>query len=145
MSERERFLSGFSPLPADFVLPERIARDYDVESCLRCREDGGFALRLRRRSDRASFVLKVSAQGMEDLEDEFRILTRLGPLLPGAVPAAADCFQEGGMGYLLRAYLPGRPCWNIGSGRAAVRRRNVSALANSFALCWIFCITKHPR
>ena len=46
MSERERFLSGFSPLPADFVLPERIARDYDVESCLRCREDGGFALRL---------------------------------------------------------------------------------------------------
>ena len=107
MSERERFLSGFSPLPADFVLPERIARDYDVESCLRCREDGGFALRLRRRSDRASFVLKVSAQGMEDLEDEFRILTRLGPLLPGAVPAAADCFQEGGMGYLLRAYLPG--------------------------------------
>ena len=53
-------------MPADFVLPERIARDYDVESCLRCREDGGFALRFS--TFAFTPVELVTAQGVERFE-----------------------------------------------------------------------------
>ena len=107
MSERSDFLRGFTPVPEGAALPERISSAYDAESCLRRREDGGWTLRLRRRADGALYVLKADPAGNEDLPGEFQILTRLSPLLSGAVPEPATCFQEDGTTYLLRAFLPG--------------------------------------
>ena len=51
MSEPERFLSEFTPLPEGMALPRRILADYQVESCLGHKEDGRLILRLRRKSD----------------------------------------------------------------------------------------------
>ena len=96
MSERSDFLCGFTPVPEGAALPERISSAYDAESCLRRREDGGWTLRLRRRADGALYVLKADPAGNEDLPGEFQILTRLSPLLSGAVPEPATCFQEDG-------------------------------------------------
>ena len=107
MSERSDFLRCFTPVPEGAALPERISSAYDAESCLRRREDGGWTLRLRRRADGALYVLKADPAGNEDLPGEFQILTRLSPLLSGAVPEPAACFQEDGTTYLLRAFLPG--------------------------------------
>ena len=101
------FLRCFTPVPEGAALPERISSACDAESCLRRREDGGWTLRLRRRADGALYVLKADPAGNEDLPGEFQILTRLSPLLPGAVPEPAACFQENGTTYLLRAFLPG--------------------------------------
>lgn len=106
MSETERFLSFFDPLPDGVTLPARVSRDYEPDSCLAARGER-FVWRLRRRADDAPFVLKVSPSETEDLMEEFRILTRLAPLLPGSIPAPVDCFQEDGVEYLLRSYLPG--------------------------------------
>ena len=66
MSIQEGFLSAFSPLPEGVTLPERIGEDYEVESCLACREDGRLVLRLRRRADGAPMVLKITAEDGED-------------------------------------------------------------------------------
>ena len=107
MREQDRFLPDFTPIPEGVVLPQRVLSNYDAESCLRHREDGGFVLRLRRRADGALYILKAVPAGTEDLATEHQILTRLAPLLPGAVSEAADCFQEGDTDYLLRSYLPG--------------------------------------
>ena len=107
MSGQDCPLPDFTPIPDGVVLPDRILSEYDAESCLRAREDGGLALRLRRRADGARFVLKALPAGAEDLESEYQILIRLAPLLPGAVPEAVDCFREGGTDYLLRSFLPG--------------------------------------
>ena len=107
MSERGDFLRCFTPVPEGATLPERISSEYDAESCLRRREDGGWTLRLRRRADGALYVLKADPAGDEDLPGEFQILGRLSPLLPGAVPEPAACFREGGTAYLLRTFLPG--------------------------------------
>lgn len=104
MSEKERFLAAFDPLPEG--LPPRILLAYEPESCLARREDRS-VWRLRRRADGAPFVLKTAPAGTGDLMEEFRILARLSPLLPGAVPSPVDCFQEDGVEYLLRVYLPG--------------------------------------
>lgn len=106
MNEKERFLSAFDPLPDESRLPPRVLLAYEPESCLAHREER-FVWRLRRRADGVPFVLKVSPVGGEDLMEEFHILARLAPLLPGAVPAPVDCFQEAGVEYLLRTYLPG--------------------------------------
>ena len=105
--ETAQFLSAFDPVPEDVELPERILEDYVPDSCLARREDR-LVLRLRRRSDGALFVLKACPAGPEDLEEEYRILTRLAPLLPGAVPAPEAFFSESGTFWLLRTYLPGR-------------------------------------
>lgn len=106
MKEAERFLASFDPLPDGVELPARIMQAYEPESCL-TDKDSGFAWRMRRRSDGALFVLKASPAGAEDLHEEFEILTRLSPVLPSAVPAPGDCFEENGMAYLVRSYLPG--------------------------------------
>ncbi|MGM9608419.1 MAG: phosphotransferase [Oscillospiraceae bacterium] len=106
MRETEKFLSSFDPLPDGFTLPTRVLPDYEPDSCL---SDKGerFVWRLRRRTDGALFVLKASPAELENLMEEFQILSRLAPLLPGSVPVPMECFQEDGMVYLLRSYLPG--------------------------------------
>lgn len=107
MSSRDGFLSDFTPLPERVTLPSRIRSDYEVESCLSPPKDGRLVLQLRRKSDGGLFVLKTAGEDKEDLAEEFRILANLAPLLPGQVPEPMDYFEEAGMGYLLRAYLPG--------------------------------------
>ena len=74
MSGQDCPLPGFTPIPDGVVLPDQILSAYDAESCLRAREDGGLALRLRRRADGARFVLKALPAGAEDLEIFFRCL-----------------------------------------------------------------------
>lgn len=107
MNEQERFLTSFTPLPEGVSLPERILRDYEPDSCLADKGNGARVWHLHRRSDGAAVLLKASPAGREDLEEEYRILVRLAPLLPGAVPEPLDCFLEDGTAYLLRSYLPG--------------------------------------
>lgn len=99
-------MADFSPLPEGITLSARVLEAYEPDSCLSHREKR-LVLRLRRRSDGSLFVLKAVPSETEDLEEEFQILTRLTPLLPGAVPAPKAFFREGGTDYLLRTYLPG--------------------------------------
>lgn len=99
-------MTAFSPLPDGITLPAQILEAYEPDSCLSHREKR-FVLLLRRRSDGAPFVLKAVPSGTEDLEEEFRILTRLTPLLPDTVPHPEAFFRESGMDCLLRTYLPG--------------------------------------
>lgn len=87
-------------------LPPRISLAYKAESCLSARE-GRSVWRVRRRADGEPFILKLSLAGEENLAEEFQLLKRLSPQLPGAVPVPMDCFREGGTDYLLRSYLPG--------------------------------------
>lgn len=87
-------------------LPPRLSRIYKADACLA--SGGGRSVwRMRRRSDGEFFILKLSREGTDALEEEFRLLERLSPLLPGAVPGPVDYFQEEGTDYLLRSYLPG--------------------------------------
>lgn len=88
-------------------LPPRISLAYQAEACLSSRE-GRSVWRMRRRADGEPFILKLSLEGTEDLEEEFRLLKRLSARLPGAVPAPVDCFREDGTDYLLRTFLPGQ-------------------------------------
>ena len=106
MSELEKFRSSFDPLPDEVTLPAAILTAYEPDSCL---SDQGerFALRMRRRSDGAVFVLKAAPLTDEDLMEEFCILARLSPLLPGQVPAPICYLQDNEREYLIRAYLPG--------------------------------------
>lgn len=104
MSHTEEFLSGFSPLPESLTLPQRVSDLYEPVSSLSRREDR-LVLLMRRRRDGAFFVLKRGP--LEPTETEYALLTRLAPVLPGAVPEPVDCFCKDGAGYLLRSYLPG--------------------------------------
>ena len=105
---REQFLSQFTPLPEGITLPERISSVYEANSCLSPPSEARLVLRLRRVSDGALVVLKAVPTGTEDLAEEFHLLQKLAPLLPGQVPDAVDCFAENGRSYLLRSYLPGK-------------------------------------
>lgn len=108
MNAHDHFLAEFTPLPEHITLPDRILAAYEAESCLACKEDGRLVLRLRGKADNRFFVLKMTAAHKEDLAEEYRILEKLAPLLPGMVPEPVDCFEEGGTGYLLRTYLSGQ-------------------------------------
>lgn len=87
-------------------LPERIGLAYEPVSCLSSKEGRSVWL-VRRRADDAPFLLKRALWGGEDLDEEFRLLALLQPLLGPAVPAPVDCFEADGVSYLLRSYLPG--------------------------------------
>lgn len=106
MSETEAFLSSFDPVPGEVRLPAAILAAYEPDSCLADR-GGRFVWRMRRRSDGAFFVLKAAPLADQDLMEEFCILARLSPLLPGQVPAPVSYIQDGETEYLIRAYLPG--------------------------------------
>lgn len=107
MSHTADFLASYDPLPQGLTLPDRITLVYQPVSCLAHRE-GRTTLLLHRRADGAPFVLKCARDGQEDLMEEFRILARLYPRHPTAIPAPADCFRAEGVGYLVRSYLPGK-------------------------------------
>lgn len=99
------FLAGFQPAPDGLVLPESITGSYRLESALGHREDGAVFL-LRRREDGAPFVLKIDTGDGQDLFEEFQLLSRLPD---GLGPEPVACFQEGGIKYMIRSYLPGQP------------------------------------
>ena len=65
MSDREKFLSEFSPIPEGAALPERILWEYEAQSCLAEPRDGRLVLRLRRKSDGVLAVLKAAPAGRE--------------------------------------------------------------------------------
>lgn len=106
MRESERFLISFDPIEG-LEIPARVIAAYQVESCL-AKKSEGFVLRLRKRGSGERSVLKARTAGAEDLEEEYEILTRLAPLLSGAVPEPVERFSENGMDYLIRSYLPGQ-------------------------------------
>ena len=84
MSDREKFLSEFSPIPEGAALPERILWEYEAQSCLAEPRDGRLVLRLRRKSDGVLAVLKAAPAGRENLAEEFQILNAIFPLLAWA-------------------------------------------------------------
>ena len=105
MSHTEQFLFEFSCSLSGLALPQKIMSDYEPVSSL-SRQEGRLVVLMRRRKDGVLFVLKRGA--WDAIITEHQILTRLAPVLPGAVPEPVDCFCEDGAGYLLRSYLPGR-------------------------------------
>ncbi len=104
MGHTSEFLASFQSSLDAPPLPERICAVYEMVSALGHRPESG-AFLLRRREDGASFVLKIGA-GDQNLAEEFRLLKRLRK---GMAPEPVDCFEEGGVQYLIRTYLPGQP------------------------------------
>jgi len=107
LSLKEKFNQEFQPVLEDMRLPPRLADTYRPESCLVHRE--GCEIWLLRGTDGGQFVLKLDRTGKSDLAGEFRLMQRLPRELEGSVPMPVDCFEEDGVRYLLRTYLPGRP------------------------------------
>lgn len=105
LSLKEKFNREFQPVLESISLPERLAGRYTPESCVACREDGEVWL-LRDGAD-SRFILKIDRTGERDLAGEFALTRHLPREL--RVPQPVDCFQEGGIWYLLRTYLPGQP------------------------------------
>lgn len=101
------FLDEFQSALADFPLPEEFSRRYRLDSALGHREEGSSWL-VRRKEDGALLVLRRSA-GNTDLAEEFRLLSALPEDMAGRVPQPVEFFEEDGVQYLLRTYLPGRP------------------------------------
>lgn len=128
MSVKEGFDQEFQPVLESISLPERLAGSYLPESCVACREDGEVWL-LRDGADR-QFILKIDRIGERDLAGEFALTRHLPREL--RVPRPVVCFQEGGIWYLLRTYLPGQPLsevWEPGdAGRCVELGQKLCAL-----------------
>lgn len=107
MSIKDEFDRQFQPVIEDMVLPERLAGRYRPESCLLSRE--GREVWLLRDEGDGQYVLKIDRTGQRDLAGEYALMERLPRDLAGRVPLPVDCFEEAGVQYLLRTYLPGRP------------------------------------
>lgn len=63
-------------------LPERLSLACEAEACLFSRE-GRSVWRMRRQADGRPFILKLSLERTEDLEEEFRLLNLLSRQMPG--------------------------------------------------------------
>lgn len=95
-------------------LPEGLSERYETISALGHKPGGGAWL-IRRRSDGAQLVLKISGGGGENLEEEFRLMERLPEDIP--VPRAVELCLENGVQYLVRTCLPGKSmdeAWETG-------------------------------
>jgi len=114
LGRASEFLASFQSVLGAPPLPERVSACYEVVSALGRRPEGG-AFLLRRKGDGASFVLKTGTGG-QDLAEEFRLL---GRLRKETAPQPVDCFEENGVQYLIRTYVPGQSlaeAWEPGSG-----------------------------
>lgn len=105
MSKKDDFIRQFQSGLEETPLPERIVSRWRPESCLSHREDG--EVWLLRDAEGKRFVLKIDHTGRRDLAGEYELLRRFPPALKGKVPEAADYFEEGGVRYLVRTWLPG--------------------------------------
>lgn len=101
------FLEEFQAALADFPLPEKLAGSYRLESALGHRE-GGSSWLVRRKADGVLLVLR-RGEGDTDLAEEFRLLSELPGDMEGRVPRPVEFYEEDGVQYLLRTYLPGQP------------------------------------
>ena len=105
MNKKDDFIRQFQSDLEDVSLPERIVFRWRPENCLSRKEDG--EVWLLRDANEKRFVLKIDSAGRRDLAGEFELLRRFPPELKGKVPEAADYFEEEGVRYLLRTWLPG--------------------------------------
>jgi len=130
LSLKDNFDQEFQPVLEDMRLPRRLADAYRPESCLVRRE--GSEIWLLRGREGGRFVLKLDRTGKCDLAGEFRLMQRLPRELEGSVPMPVDCFEEDGVGYLLRTYLPGLPLsdgrWQGDAARCVEVGRKLCAL-----------------
>ena len=113
MQQISEFLAAYQSSLDPPALPERISGGYQLLSVLGRRPDSG-AFLLQRREDGARFVLNTDS-GRQDLEESFRLL---GQLPRGLAPEPVDFFEEDGVQYLIRSYIPGQPlsdAWEQGN------------------------------
>lgn len=106
MDKKNDFIRQFQADLEDVPLPERIVSRWRPENCLSRKEDG--EVWLLRDAEEKRFVLKIDSAGRRDLAGEFELLRRFPPELKGRVPEAADYFEEEGVRYLVRTWIPGR-------------------------------------
>lgn len=105
MSAKNDFIRQFQKLLEEVPLPARILSRWQPESCLSHKEDG--EIWLLRDAEEKRFLLKTDTAGRRDLVGEFELLQRFPPELAGKVPEATDYFEEEGVRYLIRTWLPG--------------------------------------
>lgn len=105
MSKKDDFIRQFQSVLKEAPLPERIVSRWRLENCLSQKEDG--EVWLLRDAEGKQFILKTDHAGRRDLAGEFELLRRFPLELRGKVPEAVDYFEEGGVRYLIRTWLPG--------------------------------------
>lgn len=105
MSKKDDFIRQFQSVLKEAPLPERIVSRWRLENCLSHKEDG--EVWLLQDAEGKQFILKTDHAGRRDLAGEFELLRRFPPELKGKVPEAVDYFEEGGVRYLIRTWLPG--------------------------------------
>lgn len=134
---KEEFLSWYGREVLDsVVLPEAIARAYDVEACLKHSRDKSTYL-LRSKSDGALFVLKQASRfSKESLRNEYDLLSLLDH---SAFPKAIACMEEGESAYLLREYVQGRTLGSEVERRGALSDQDAAkaAIAICRGLSWL--------
>ncbi len=106
MSKKDDFIRQFQPALEEAPLPGRIVSRWRPESCLSHKEDS--EVWLLRDTEERRFILKIDHAGRRDLAGEFELLRRFPSALKGRVPEAVDYFEEEGVRYLIRTWLPGR-------------------------------------
>lgn len=104
------FLQEFQPALDQIALPEAAA-PYQLVSCFSQSETGSVWL-IRRRSGGEPLILRMDSA--MDLQAEFQLMKRLPQDLSGQTPQPVDFFQEDGMQYLVRTYLPGTSLAELG-------------------------------
>lgn len=105
LSVKNDFTRQFQKLLEEVPLPARILSRWQPESCLSHKEDG--EIWLLRDAEEKRFLLKTDTVGRRNLAGEFELLQRFPPELAGKVPEATDYFEEEGVRYLIRTWLPG--------------------------------------
>ena len=105
MSVKDDFIRQFREVLEEAPLPARILSRWQPESCLSHNEDG--EVWLLRDEKGKQFILKTDSAGRRDLAGEYGLLKRFPAELAGKVPEAADYFEEDGVRYLVRTFLPG--------------------------------------
>lgn len=105
MSKKDDFIRQFQSVLKEAPLPERIVSRWRLENCLSQKEDG--EVWLLRDAEGKQFILKTDHAGRRDLAGEFELLRRFPLELEGRVPEAVDYFEEEGVRYLIRTWLPG--------------------------------------
>lgn len=105
MSKKDDFIRQFQSVLKEAPLPERIVSRWRLENCLSHKEDG--EVWLLRDAEGKQFILKTDQAGRRDLAGEFELLRRFPLELRGKIPEAVDYFEEGGVRYLIRTWLPG--------------------------------------
>lgn len=105
LSKKDDFIRQFQSALGETPLPERVVSHLWPESCLSHNDNG--EVWLLRDAEGKRFILKIDKTGRRDLAGEFELLRRLPPELKGKVPEAADYFEEEGVRYLIRTWLPG--------------------------------------